>query len=112
MYEGRWISERKNLLSCGKIMESRILFVSLLAGNGAGLTIGNNKYMSTNIEQTAYHESFHVTQQEGKGWAYFYGRIVWEYIKYIPTCGLNGFLHPKDTLEYDAYKASRDLFHP
>ena len=45
MCKGRCISEHKNVLSYGKIMESRILFVSLLAGNGAGLTIGNNKYI-------------------------------------------------------------------
>ena len=75
----------------------------LLTGYGSGLTIGRNIIMNPDIEETAYHEDYHIYQQNKWGWANFYGRIIWEYIKYLPSSGLNGLRHPSGSLEYDAY---------
>jgi hypothetical protein len=66
---------------------------------GAGLTIGNNCWVyNRNSMNVSNHEDYHVVQQSiiEEGWANFYARIIYEYIKY----GFNGSYNTEGTLEY------------
>lgn len=99
-----------NLGFSGSIRSGGI--ASLLTLDGNGITLGRMSFVnSINDDRTVYHEAFHQAQINQNGWANFYGQIIWEYIKYLPECGLDGFRHPKGTLEYAVYKATGDKAH-
>lgn len=75
---------------------------SLLYPN-AGLTLGVNMYAYTSenediSENIRYHENYHIQQQKKMGWASFYAKVIYEYIKYgfVASYVTNG------TLEYGA----------
>ena len=77
---------------------------------GAGLTMGNNCWIyNRNSMNVPNHEDYHVIQQGiiEEGWANFYARIVYEYIKY----GFNGSYKTEGTLEYwaDQYESLRKI---
>lgn len=61
--------------------------ISDLLETGLGLTMGRNMYVRSDIDDimqrdTRYHENKHIQQQNESGWANFYGRITYEYLKY------------------------------
>jgi hypothetical protein len=49
------------------------------------------------LEEAKYHENYHIQQQNQIGWANFYGRTLYEYMKY----GADVY-NVEGTLEYDA----------
>lgn len=67
---------------------------------GLGLTMGKNMYVNDKKggDPIRYHENRHVQQQNQMGWSRFYGRTIYEYIKY----GFNASYSTEGTLENDA----------
>ena len=73
---------------------------------GAGITLGRNIHVRSDLdadmlEHTKYHENYHIQQQNQIGWANFYGRTLYEYMRY----GVNGMTSVygvEGTLEFDA----------
>ncbi len=69
---------------------------------GAGITLGRNIHVRSDLdadmlEHTKYHENYHIQQQNQIGWANFYGRTLYEYMKY----GADVY-NVEGTLEFDA----------
>ena len=74
--------------------------------DGGGLTMG--KYMFVDPDKNTYenrfHEYKHTLQIQELGWAFFYARTVFEYIKY----GFEESYKTPGTLEYEAEKYMRE----
>ena len=73
--------------------------ISALLNIGQGMTLGKNMYVkhNDNVEDTRYHENYHIQQQNSEGWARFYGRTALQYLRY----GNDVYFTPK-TFENDA----------
>ena len=78
---------------------------SIMKIHGNGITLGRNQYIEGGNLLTAFHENYHIYQQQERGWANFY----W---KWLVDC-----LSPKPssktpmTIEFDAYKNSEFLYY-
>lgn len=73
-----------------------------------GLTLGNQSFVVSMSEQkTVLHEYFHLEQIRALGWANFYGRLIFEYIR---DGFIGSYLKYLD-LEWEAEIYSRFLMH-
>lgn len=73
---------------------------------GAGITLGRNIHVQSDLdahklEHTKYHENYHIQQQNQIGWANFYGRTLYEYMRY-GVRGMTSVYNAVGTLEHDA----------
>lgn len=74
--------------------------------DGAGITLGRNIHVRSDLnanklEEAKYHENYHIQQQNQIGWANFYGRTLYEYMRH----GVNGMTSVygvEGTLDYEA----------
>lgn len=70
---------------------------------GAGITLGRNIHVQSDLdeyklEHTKYHENYHIQQQNQIGWANFYGRTLYEYMRY-GVRGMTSVYYAVGTLE-------------
>ena len=75
---------------------------------GAGIALGRYVYTDDELarrkggerlmQANRYHETEHMQQINRMGWANFYGRTIYEYLRY----GFKGAYHNKTTLEWQA----------
>lgn len=70
---------------------------------GAGITLGRNIHVRSDLdahklEHTKYHENYHIQQQNQIGWANFYGRTLYEYMRY-GVRGMTSVYYAVGTLE-------------
>ena len=74
--------------------------------DGVGITLGRNIHVRSDLnanklEEAKYHENYHIQQQNQIGWANFYGRTLYEYMRH----GVNGMTSVygvEGTLDYEA----------
>ncbi len=76
---------------------------SIKNGEIMGITIGRNSYSVDGNLYTSAHESYHLSDIERMGWAVFYSRIIYEYLRY----GFHGSYKTEGTLEDFAVKYER-----
>ncbi len=76
---------------------------SIKNGENMGITIGRNSYSVDGNLYTSAHESYHLSDIERMGWAVFYSRIIYEYLRY----GFHGSYKTEGTLEDFAVKYER-----